>query len=225
MPKHQNTTAEFFRTHTRHGEDETHYLTITDKPQTLLLENKKKAFDERDRVWKKKDGYCVMRVNLNGKSRKVAGNFKDDSRRAYNFIKKDAGGEGYHGIYYEVHPDDKVYYVGRPFCDHEGKQWVVREKWVNWGGVIPMRLDSGLMCRLDILDRFITRPKKNCGMLITEFKASAVYNPFDGPADPVLAEVREKRIALNEAIAAEAMKPARVASRFERYGDDWDLYA
>jgi hypothetical protein len=72
---------------------------------------------------------------------------------------------------------------------------------------------------------FIKIPRTNCGMRITDMKASAIHNPFDGPADPILADLRTMRIDLNESIAIEAMKPERVASRYEKYGDDWDLEA
>lgn len=190
------------------------------------------------KVCHKDHGYKMRTFTLDGKTRKVwvfkkniheydpYGQDAIDHRVRKGIQKED--------WWFELHPDDEIYYKGVPHCDPtdpEKKQWIVRQTWIKFCGKIPMMLDDGLKymyIRLPTTTHelaVIKVPKTNCGMNITEMRASAIHNPFDGPADPILADLRTMRIDLNESIAMEAMKPERVASRYERYGDDWDLAA
>lgn len=214
-------------------------MKVTDAPKTIRTEWKERG-ESHVRMWKKAKEYKLRDFTLNGKTRKIWWNMSgertpEQEARQQQRMEEHAKKGEYSAyvvtdFWYELHAEDPIYYKGRPFYDERGIQWIVRETWTKWCGAIPMIIDDGLEYKWirieeNQLERFIKVPKTDCGMKITEMRASAIHNPFDGPADPILADLRTMRIDLNESIAMEAMKPARVASRFERYGDDWDLAA
>jgi len=187
-------------------------------------------------MWKKAKGYRLRNFTLNGKTRKIwwwveGERTPDQDAREQQLIEDHAKtGEfsrfAMTNYWYELHADDPIYYRARPFYDQRGIQWIVRETWTKWCGAIPMVIDDGLEWKWLALkenepSEFVRLPRENCGMRITNMKAST----HDGPTDPILADLRTMQIDFNESIAIEAMKPERVASRYERYGDDWDLTA
>ena len=121
-----------------------------------------------------------------------------------------------------LYDDGNLKYITRGAPDRV-RDHVVAQQWMRWGrAVVPTRsiiYDTKSLYYDDWVRNHTLNP--HYSLPLTEFRASRYYNPYDEPEHEVPRKVRADRIALNEAICAEAMKPSRVEKMIEKYGMDW----